>query len=667
MANGYRIEYGPVGGATTVADVGTDLTYEQLSLDPGTEYQARVQYYEDDVNSDWTDWVYVETLVEQVLLGTETKAAAGSNSGIVVANQSVELSGTDTKTVPEANSGIREYLRRLGIVDTTGINYVWPADIDAAVGRFYMPFHGTVQEIRLYITAAITGQKFKFAIYTNNTSDYPADLVVESAEETITCGANEWISVNISALLNKNQRYWFFWNSENSISTNSESPGWIPVVVVSRTYDSTVPDPYLAGGDLYTDFNLPIHIGYRYERTMFDGVESVTTPISFPGSVIAISSISQILAGVNSISEPQANAGTVTANQEIVLSGTNTKAQPIAIPGTVIASTNISQILFGKASFSTAKANFGTLVANQNQLLTGINTKTLAIANTGIVTANQTIALTGIDTKTTPKTNPGTVVAGSSVSQVLDGISSVSLSVSNPGTLVANQKKQLTGIDTKAVAASSPGVVAANQIITLNGTDTKAAPAANSGTITTGTGQIIVGISTEAISKSDVGIIVTGQVLLGTDTQAVIISNPGTIVAGGAVVLAGIEASASPVSDVGTAIAAEAIKVIGVPAVSETIAIPGTVSRGVAVRAPPAEAAAESLGGSLILGKILIGISAKTVPQANLGFLFTGIELEKPIINPSVNRITVDYSINRLTTEYSINLVSTNHSITKLT
>jgi hypothetical protein len=59
---GYRIEYGLAsGGSTTVVDVGTVLSYDQLNLDPGTEYRARVQYYVGTEDSAWTDWEIVET------------------------------------------------------------------------------------------------------------------------------------------------------------------------------------------------------------------------------------------------------------------------------------------------------------------------------------------------------------------------------------------------------------------------------------------------------------------------------------------------------------------------------------------------------------------------------------------------------------------------------
>jgi hypothetical protein len=73
MANGYRIEYGPVGGSTSTQDVADDVfTYDQISLDPGTEYQARVRYFEDDVFSDWTEWVDVYTLTGTIdLIGQD--------------------------------------------------------------------------------------------------------------------------------------------------------------------------------------------------------------------------------------------------------------------------------------------------------------------------------------------------------------------------------------------------------------------------------------------------------------------------------------------------------------------------------------------------------------------------------------------------------------------
>ncbi len=58
----YRVEYGPATDNTEVTDDLDDLTYTQTGLDTGTEYVARVQSYVGDVDSAWTDWVYVTTL-----------------------------------------------------------------------------------------------------------------------------------------------------------------------------------------------------------------------------------------------------------------------------------------------------------------------------------------------------------------------------------------------------------------------------------------------------------------------------------------------------------------------------------------------------------------------------------------------------------------------------
>src|SRR6056297_492059 len=107
MANGYRIEYGPVDGLTSVQDVGSELSYEQLSLEPGVEYHARVQYYEDDVDSDWTSWESVTTLANTAvqLSGTATVTPATAVSGTASANTAVQLSGTATVTPATAGSG----------------------------------------------------------------------------------------------------------------------------------------------------------------------------------------------------------------------------------------------------------------------------------------------------------------------------------------------------------------------------------------------------------------------------------------------------------------------------------------------------------------------------------------------------------------------------------
>jgi hypothetical protein len=100
MANGYRIEYGPVGGSTSTQDVADDVfTYDQISLDPGTEYQARVRYFEDDVNSDWTDWVTVQTLAEQTI--TLTKASLSLTGKTFYAHSTVDLDKTTITFSPK--------------------------------------------------------------------------------------------------------------------------------------------------------------------------------------------------------------------------------------------------------------------------------------------------------------------------------------------------------------------------------------------------------------------------------------------------------------------------------------------------------------------------------------------------------------------------------------
>src|SRR6056297_2486633 len=123
MANGYRIKYRIVGGADpTPTDVGASTEYEQTLLEPGTEYQAQVQYYEDAVDSNWSDWVTVSTKANQTLAGISTKSDAASNPGTVVAESSVSqaIEGVITEAVAVSDAGtvVSNQIIELAGVDT---------------------------------------------------------------------------------------------------------------------------------------------------------------------------------------------------------------------------------------------------------------------------------------------------------------------------------------------------------------------------------------------------------------------------------------------------------------------------------------------------------------------------------------------------------------------
>jgi hypothetical protein len=82
------------------------------------------------------------------------------------------------------------------------------------------------------------------------------------------------------------------------------------------------------------------------------------------------------------------------------------------------------------------------------------------------------------------------------------------------------------------------------------------------------------------------------------------------------------------------------------------------VIRGVAVRAPPAIAQSIAASGYLALGKSIVGTDSISATISNSGFLFTGLALEQPIINPGINQVTSTYSINQTTPIYSINKIT---------
>lgn len=302
--------------------------------------------------------------------------------------------------------------------------------------------------------------------------------------------------------------------------------------------------------------------------------------------------------------------------------------------------------------------------------VSGVESASVTISPPGTEAAG--VGVRGVESASVTASDPGVVVAGHAVA----GVEAVSQSVAMPGQADAGQTVPVTvtGIESSSQTVAEPGIASAG--VGVEGIESASQTTADPGTAVAGE-SIPVNVSgVEAASRTiaEPGTATAGQSLTGAQSVSESIARPGTAVAGvaGAVIVEGVESASATEAPLGQAVAG--VNLLGAESASGTIAVPGLVisgneipatetgvnsrsetlspsggvSAGVRVSGIESRCGTVAEPGSVVNGQLVMGAESASETVARPGIVFTGLTLVRPINNPGIERLGIDYAIEKI-------------------